>query len=337
MIRVLFLFIYAKMAINIAVIPAFINVGICTEEFGSIEIFTGFLLIYTIYRMVSAPYFRKTRRHKRQSWPKPGPYQCHPSTSFSKETGCLPAEYISKAIKDLKITPLKQTPLEALAHHLGVDANNQRTLLNALPLTQSRKDSLAKSYLRPAYPEAWKTNPKEWLDSNDIRNVMRQYEEARSDFIFLGPFPIDFASPDPYGDKQKCLIEEMCDLNLDREEIRGKKFIGIVFNLDRHDRDGSHWVAAFIDIVKDKCYYFDSYGMRPPNQIYRFMQWLTIQEPKMELARNGARFQLSKSECGMFSMYFILSMLNGMDFKRFCMGRPPDSLMFTLRTWFYST
>jgi hypothetical protein len=233
---------------------------------------------------------------------------------------------------------LNQTPLEALAQHLGVDSKHQRTFLNALPFTQKRKDILAKN-LRPAYPAAWKDKPKEWLDSNDIRNVMLQYQEARPDFIFLGPFPIDFASPDPYekGGSGKCLIEEMCELNLDREEIRGKKFIGIVFNLDRHDRDGSHWVAAFIDIVKDKCYYFDSYGMRPPNQIYRFMQWLTIQEPKMELARNGARFQLSKSECGMFCMYFIISMLNGMDYQRFCVGRPPDSLMFTLRTWMYST
>ena len=287
--------------------------------------------------MVTAPSTRKTRRHKRQVWPKPGSYQCHPRIPFSKETGCLPAEDISKAMTMLGVKPSNQSPLEALARHLGVDSKDQRTFLNALPFSQKRKDILAKN-LRPAYPEAWKDKPKEWLDSNDIRNVMIQYQEARPDFMFLGPFPIDFASPDPYEKgESKCLIEEMCELNLDREEIRGKKFIGIVFNLDRHDRDGSHWVAAFIDIVKDKCYYFDSYGMRPPNQIYRFMQWLTIQEPQMELARNGARFQLSKSECGMFCMYFIISMLNGMDYQRFCVGRPPDSLMFTLRTWMYST
>jgi hypothetical protein len=269
----------------------------------------------------------------------PGPNQCHPRTTFSKETGCLPSEDISEAMKRLGLqNPQGKSPLQLLANHLGIDANNQRTLLQALPLSRARKDLLAKYYLRPAYPEQWKTSPKEWLDSNDIRYVMQQYEEAQPDFVFLGPFPIDFASPDPYEkDKTKCLIEEMCKLNLDREELEGKKYIGIIFNLDRHDRGGSHWVAAFIDIIKNKCYYFDSYGMRPPSQIYRFMQWLTIQEPTMELARNGARFQRSKSECGMFCMYFIISMLRGMNYQRFCTGRPPDSLMFILRKWMYST
>jgi hypothetical protein len=277
--------------------------------------------------------FRKTRRRK--AWPNPGPYQCHPRVSYSKETGCFPAEELAKAMNILHLQG--EHPLHVLSDHLGVDPKQQRSFLNALPFSQKHKELLAK-HLRPAYPERWKENPKEWLDSNDIRYVMQQYEEANPEFIFLGPYPIDFASPDPYEkDKTKCLIEEMCDLNLDKEEIKGKKSIGIIFNLDRHDRDGSHWVAAFIDILKNKCYYFDSYGMRPPNQIYRFMQWLTIQEPTMELARNGAKIQRSKSECGMFCMYFIISMLHGMDYKRFCVARPPDSLMFKIRTWLYST
>jgi len=271
---------------------------------------------------------RTTRRGKTK-WPYPGPNQCHPRVQYT-ECGCLPKEDIDKAKKILHVSTL-----EELGKAVGVDPKHQRSFLNALPFTQKRKDALSK-YLRPAYPEAWKEKPKEWLDSNDIRYVMEQYQEARPEFMFLGPFPIDFASPDPQQ-KDSCLIEEMCELNVDREEARGKKYIGIVFNLDPHDKDGSHWVAAFIDIVKNKCYYFDSYGMRPPNQIYRFMQWLTIQEPTMELARNGARFQRSKSECGMFCMYFIASMLYGMEYKPFCVGRPPDSLMFKMRTWMYST
>jgi len=313
----------------------------CTGDIGDIIDFTELEVaeqgIYSIYRVVMPTSFRKTRR--RTKWPTPGPYQCHPRVkAFSQDTGCLPKEDIDKAMHVLNLPLDTGKSLDILSKKLGVDSKNQRSFLNALPFTQKRKEFLAKQYLRPAYPEAWKAKPKEWLDSNDIRYVMNQYQEAYPEFIFLGPFPIDFASPDPYEkEKTKCLIEEMCELNLDREEIKGKKHIGIVFNLDRHDRDGSHWVAAFIDIVNNKCYYFDSYGMRPPNQIYRFMQWLTIQEPTMELARNGARFQRSKSECGMFCMYFIASMLYGMSYQPFCVGRPPDSLMFKMRKWMYST
>jgi len=268
---------------------------------------------------------RTTRRRTR--WLNPGPYQCHPKIKGS----CIPADDLKKA---MALTGT--TTVAGMAHKLGVDPKNQRSFLNALPLPQKRKDVLA-TYLRPAYPEKWKQNPKEWLDSNDIKNVMKQYEEAYPEFIFLGPYPIDFAAPDPYTHEKKCLVDEMCKLNLDREEVKGKKSIGIVFNLDRHDSDGSHWVAAYIDIVKNKCYYFDSYGMKPPNQIYRFMQWLTIQEPTMELARNGARFQRSNSECGMFCMYFLATMLMGGSFAPFCKGRPPDALMFKMRKWMYST
>ena len=34
--------------------------------------------------------------------------------------------------------------------------------------------------------------------------------------------------------------------------------IGIVFNLDKHDQEGSHWVSMFIDLKRDGIYYFDS-------------------------------------------------------------------------------
>lgn len=285
--------------------------------------------------MVLSPSARKTRR--RIKWPNPGPNQCHPRVSkFDVNTGCFPASELDIAMSTLHLSGANK--LAALSKKLHINSNDQRSFLNALPFTQKKKEHLAKTYLRPAYPEAWKMNGKEWLDSNDIKNVMIQYQEAFPDFVFLGPYPIDFASPDPYEkDTTKCLIEEMCNLNLDKEEVKGKKYIGIVFNLDSHDKGGSHWVAAFIDILKNKCYYFDSYGMRPPNQIYRFMQWLTIQEPTMELARNGARFQRSKSECGMFCMYFIATLLYGHSYEPFCVGRPPDSLMFKMRKWMYST
>ena len=47
------------------------------------------------------------------------------------------------------------------------------------------------------YPVAWRKDPDKWLDSNDIENVMKQYEEAFPYFDFMGPFPIDFAAPKP--------------------------------------------------------------------------------------------------------------------------------------------
>jgi len=167
---------------------------------------------------------------------------------------------------------------------------------------------------------------------------MSQYDQDIPDFKFLGPYPIDFAAPDPYNTStKKCLISEICKLDLPALRAAGKKRIGIIYNLDPHNKSGSHWVATYIDLNKNHCYYFDSYGMEVPDQINKFMQWLTIQEPRMKLAYNARRFQLRGSECGMYSMYFIIRMLMGEPFRQFCRRAPRDDVMLHLRGWLFST
>jgi hypothetical protein len=301
----------------------------------------------------------KTNKKKKYI-PKPGPNQCHPRvfTEYNKRKGlgstgegCLPQEVYEKAWTILNKdqakkgggisstnSNTKQKLIDTLSKQLGVDKNNQRSLLNSLPLTPSEKESLGKQWLRPEMPSEWKKDPDMWLDSLNIRDVMKQYEDYDKQFKFLGPYPIDFAAADPEADdKKECLIDEICNLNLDREELNGKTKIGIIFNLDPHYKNGSHWIACFIDVVKNECYYFDSYGMKPPKQIYKFMQWLTLQEPTMKLGWNGRRFQRSDSECGMYCMYFLDRMIAGESFLKFCRRAPPDSFMLDLRDWMFST
>ena len=57
----------------------------------------------------------------------------------------------------------------------------------------------------------------------------------------------------------------------------------------------------------------------------------------MNLYYNGRRFQYKSSECGMYSMYFIICMLAGDDFQAFSRKAPPDSFMLDLRDWMFST
>jgi len=297
--------------------------------------------------------FGETRRKKKQQrFIPPGPNQCHPR--IEKGSYCIPSSVIQESARKLGLGSAsgsngsRKKGVKEVAAHLGVDPANQRTLLMSLPISEEEKKRLAAQYLRPPMPEGWKADPDMWLDSNNIRDVMKQYEEARADFKFLGPFPIDFASPDPYANtpaamasisksKDKCLIGEMCALNLKAEAAAGKKHIGIIYNLDPHYKNGSHWIANYINIPKKQCYYFDSYGMKPPKQIYKFMQWLGIQEPGIQLGWNGRRFQFSNSECGMYSMYFIDRMLAGEPFLKFCRRAPPDRFMLDMRDWMFST
>jgi hypothetical protein len=77
--------------------------------------------------------------------------------------------------------------------------------------------------------------------------------------------------------------------------------------------------------------------MEVPGQIEKFMQWLTLQDPAMKLAYNARRFQMKDSECGMYSMYFIIRMLMGEEFRPFCRRAPRDGEMLALRSWLFST
>ena len=61
--------------------------------------------------------------------------------------------------------------------------------------------------------------------------------------------PIDFDEKYSMG---SCIVDELCTLNLNSVKKRNKKRIGIVFNLDKHNESGSHWVAMFIDLIKNK-------------------------------------------------------------------------------------
>ncbi len=107
-------------------------------------------------------------------------------------------------------------------------------------------------------PQEWKDNPFEWLSTTDIKNVMKQYEKKYPSFLFMGPVPVD------------CPSAITCSLSgLDVEILinqLGKTKLGIIFNLDKHDEPGSHWVATFFDFKKCRILYFDSVGMPPPKQ-----------------------------------------------------------------------
>jgi hypothetical protein len=270
---------------------------------------------------------RKTRKNNATK-------QCHPRVK-NGENGCLPVTVLEKAAKKLGLQR-EGNILEKVAKAVKVDPENQNSVLKALPLSDKEKEQLAKRWLRPERPESWANDPDMWLDTNNIRDVMTQYEESHPKFKFLGAVPIDFAARDPYAKKKQCLINEICELDMDGDSMKGKDYVGFVFNLDPHYKPGSHWVASFLDIPKKQYYYFDSYGMRPPPQIYKFMQWLTIQEPELVLKMNARRFQRKESECGMFCIDFIVNMLEGMSFEEYCRSTPSDSDMLKKRAEVFS-
>ncbi len=176
-----------------------------------------------------------------------------------------------------------------------------------------------KNIFAPKQPKEWKKNPNEWLSSIEILELMKQYEDAYKCFQFIGPTPIDFDEHLAYGE---CVWEDLCKFNLKEKMKKNINKVGIIFNLDPHNKPGSHWTCMFINIKLKKIYYFDSYGDDlTPKRVKILAK--RIQEQSKEFGKqfefkiNRVRHQYSRSECGMYCLFFIIQMIKDVPFSRF--------------------
>jgi ribulose bisphosphate carboxylase small subunit len=166
----------------------------------------------------------------------------------------------------------------------------------------------------PAAPNSWKKNINEWLSSNDIINVMKQYEKKYKCFEFLGPSPIDFDKQLLYGE---CVWEELCKFDLQKLISKGKYKIGIIFNTDPHNKNGEHWVSLFINVRAKPSpfiFYFDSNGDPVIKEIQNLVDRIIEQGHKIGIdfvfnQNHPKQHQYGDSECGMYSLYFIIELL----------------------------
>lgn len=170
----------------------------------------------------------------------------------------------------------------------------------------------------PDKPPEWKKNPTEWLSNYDILGVLEQYEAAYPEFEFIGPTSIDFDSKLKDG---ACVEAELCAIDVPKLVRSGKSKIAAVFNLDKHDEPGSHWVSLFIDADAKLVFYFDSANNRTPPQIKGLIDRIQAQiakdmpttrkDQKFQYVRNTVTHQHNNTECGMYSLFFIITMLTG--------------------------
>ena len=195
-----------------------------------------------------------------------------------------------------------------------------------------------KEIFKPETPKEWNKNKFEWLSSEDIRNVTKQYEKKYPSFLFIGPVPIDCPS------LITCPLSGL-DVSLLINKL-GKTKLGIIYNLDKHDEPGSHWVSCFLDFKKCRILYFDSVGHPPPKMILNFLikmkesckdYYLKTfgKEKKAEIYTNTTKFQFGNSECGVFSLYFIISNLKGDNLHEMKKENINDEIMNNLRKKYY--
>jgi hypothetical protein len=191
---------------------------------------------------------------------------------------------------------------------------------------------MSKSF-KPKKPVSWIDNPKTWLNTTDINNVLSQYENKYLDFKYMGAHPIDFDYKFLSGN---CVVNNICNIDVNKFFNKDVTRLGFVFNLDKHYQSGSHWVAMFCDLKNGKIYYYDSVGVKPPNEIInltnRINKQLNLLNIKCKFYYNKKQHQYYDSECGIFSIYFILSMLKGTKFNYIVNNGKNDLFMFNKRS-----
>ena len=207
---------------------------------------------------------------------------------------------------------------QQLKHMMSNMCNRESCWLNKLYEHEGLKEVEYDGNFAPIMPNSWHKKPTTWLDSNNIINVMKGWENKCKQFQFIGPSPINYDEYIAYGE---CVWDELCNFNLEEMLNENIMKIGIIFNLDTHDKPGSHWVAMFINNKKQEIYYFDSYGDNIPRRIKKFANKVILQGKKLNkkyvLKLNKTRHQYSDSECGMYSLYFITELIKGKPFSRF--------------------
>jgi len=161
-------------------------------------------------------------------------------------------------------------------------------------------------------------NAKTWLNTDNINQVVRQYErlvneqEGKYTFKFLGAQPSDIYKV----------------IHVDYYELKTKySQIAIVFNNDTHLQKGSHWLAVFIDNNQRTIEYFDSLGKLPNKYIKKFLDKFK----GYSATYNRIEHQRGSNACGVYACYFIIQKLKGKTFNEINARLITDGMMIKYR------
>jgi hypothetical protein len=292
--------------------------------------------------------------------------KCAPSKLF-KDGSCLTLkslkliiESYNKNIKDIEkkiiISNNKFEMVKKLEEKLSDKCNNQTCWLRLDIIKEIKNEKIKKDILENTFRPEGPPKKDTWLSTSDINDVVTQYQEKYKDFLFLGALPADFQEIEVLG---------INDLDFKDVEKENKHKIGIVINLDVHTEGGSHWVALFTDLKKGQIYYFDSFAKKPSKRTKKFINKIvkylykkkynkdininslikTINSSKeneyldnlkeFDIRYNTIQHQFNNSECGVYSINFIVRLVGGENFDEITQNITKDNEMNKCRTKYF--
>jgi hypothetical protein len=262
-----------------------------------------------------------------------------------EELHSIANDYNAKNPKDkIKLHTNKEEMINALKEKLS-ECSDQ----TCWPTLKFIKDG---NELNKAFKPHGPAGQYDWLSTTEINECMERYMNLYPDFLFIGAVPIDIEDLTQFGVKS---------LNYDKLAKKGKTKIGIIYNLDEHYKSGSHWVSFFIDTQNRKIYYSDSAGKPPEQRVKRLVKklaesWYTkdtgknmslpldsymnesgqnLIEQKYGIKYNKTQHQFGGSECGVYSINFIVRLLKENSFDEINDHRVTDKQMNVCRREYF--
>ena len=232
-------------------------------------------------------------------------------------TSCFTAEQLRSMCKRMGIEVKSREGKRSMWRKLNVAFGTSGRCGPADERCWARTTGHGAESLPPSCPTRWRDDDRTWLTNFDIIDVMSQYETRYRSFEFAGVFPVNAFNRRPEGG---CVVEAICDLDV-RSVAKKHSQLGFVFNLDRHDEPGSHWVAVYMGLLPSLpnygVYYFDSVGQGPPSDITHFLNKICERmiDHRFRLVVNTERKQYKNTECGMFSINFLVECLKKRSFQ----------------------
>lgn len=280
----------------------------------------------------------------------------HCSPSNGEKYSCLPKEYLVKISNILnkthgcsinnKCTKKKLHDLITKEMEKLSKCKKEACWLNFDEIKENFNESeieKVKEYFRPFMPDSWKSEPKKWLNTSDINNVLEQYELEYPKFKYMGASPIDYHLK---SDDGECMVNELCNLDLKDLYNNDYNSVGVVFNTDKHDQPGQHWFSVFVDLNgsnrknKPSIYHFDSAAGEPTKEIINLVndiksQYNKLHNKEIDFIFNDKIHQSQNTECGVYCLHFLIHMLKGKNFRNYVNNKKTDKEMFKHREKFY--
>jgi hypothetical protein len=287
--------------------------------------------------------------------------KCAPSKTF-KDGSCLTlkslkviAENYNKNNKNkIEISDDKAKMVEQLEKKLSDKCNDQTCWLRLDVVRQIENEQIKEDIVENSFRPEGPSKKYEWLSTTDINNVVAQYQEKYKDFLFLGAVPADFEELPVLG---------ITNLDFKDVEKEGKHKIGMVINLDEHTQGGSHWVALFTDLKKGQIYYFDSFAKKPHKRTRKFINKIVkyLYRKKynkdikinnllkkvgggknipddlksFDIRYNTKQHQFNNSECGVYSINFVVRLVRGETFDEITQNITKDDAMNKCRASYF--